>query len=259
MDSAVQRDFNCETEVVKSRIVNYWSARSDSFMTQREAELQSGQHQIWARELLSHLHGKTGLRILDVGCGCGFFSLLLAESGHHVTGIDLTEDMVMHSRELARQHGIQAEFFQMDAEYPAFPDETFDVVVSRNLTWTLPHPADAYRQWLRILKPGGILLNYDAEHARYHLNSGLEGEKAHEMLSRGQMDECMKIYGMLPISGWKRPDWDVFFLKQSGCSMVTADTQIGKRLFLRDDQFRTPYPVFRIKAVKAGTSRAETE
>ena len=81
----------------------------------------------------------------------------------------------------------------MDAECPAFPDETFDVVVSRNLTWTLPHPERAYRQWLRILKPGGILLNYDAEHARYHLSSGLEGEKAHEMLSRGQMDECLEI------------------------------------------------------------------
>ena len=253
MNSAVQRDYNRETEVVKSRIVNYWSARSDSFMAQREEELQSGQHQIWAWELLSHLQGKTGLRILEVGCGCGFFSLLLAESGHHVTGIDLTEDMVLHSRELARQHGIQAEFFQMDAECPAFPDETFDVVVSRNLTWTLPHPERAYRQWLRILKPGGILLNYDAEHARYHLSSGLEGEKAHEMLSRGQMDECLEIYGMLPISGWKRPGWDVFFLRQSGCSRVEADTQIGKRLFLQDDQFRTPYPVFRIKAVKNGT------
>lgn len=42
MNSAVQRDYNRETEVVKSRIVNYWSARSDSFMAQREEELQSG-------------------------------------------------------------------------------------------------------------------------------------------------------------------------------------------------------------------------
>ena len=109
MDSAVQREYNCETEVVKSRIVNYWSAQSDSFMIQREEELQSGQHQIWARELLSHLQGKTGLRILDVGCGCGFFSLLLAENGHYVTGIDLTGDMVLHSRELAGRHGIRAE------------------------------------------------------------------------------------------------------------------------------------------------------
>lgn len=67
------------------------------------------------------------------------------------------------------------------------------------------------------------------------------------------MDECLEIYGMLPISGWKRPGWDVFFLRQSGCSRVEADTQIGKRLFLQDDQFRTPYPVFRIRAVKNGT------
>lgn len=201
MDTAVQRDYYRETGTVKKRIENYWNGRSESFMEQREEELHSGQHQIWAEK-----------------------------------------------------YGIRAEFYQMDAEKPEFPDETFDVIVSRNLTWTLPHPAEAYEQWLRVLKPGGILLNYDAEHARYHMSSGLEGEEAHRMLSQGQMDECMRIYHLLPVSSWKRPDWDVFFLKQAGCAEVTADTRIGKRLFPHEDQFRTPYPVFRIKAVKGGES-----
>lgn len=254
MDTAVQRDYYRETGTVKKRIENYWNGRSDSFMEQREEELHSGQHQIWAEELLSHLNGRTGLKILDVGCGCGFFSMILAESGHDVTGIDLTEGMIVRGRQLAEKYGIRAEFYQMDAEKPEFPDETFDVIVSRNLTWTLPHPAEAYEQWLRVLKPGGILLNYDAEHARYHMSSGLEGEEAHRMISQGQMDECMRIYHLLPVSSWKRPDWDVFFLKQAGCAEVTADTRIGKRLFPHDDQFRTPYPVFRIKAVKGGES-----
>ncbi len=235
---------------VKTRVVNYWNGRADSFKIQREEELHSEQHQIWAGELLSHLNGRKGLRILDVGCGCGFFSMILAEKEHHVTGIDLTENMIRRGRELSGKYGIEVELLQMDAEQPEFEAETFDVVVSRNLTWTLPHPDLAYEQWLRVLKPGGILLNYDAEHARYHFQSGLEGEKAHQMLSNGQMDECMKIYGMLPISRWKRPDWDVFCLRQLGCGDVTADRQIGKKLFLHDDQFRTPYPVFRIKAVK---------
>lgn len=239
-----------EPALIKGKVKEYWNERAGSFRVQREAELKSGQHKIWEQELLSHLTGKDSLKILDVGCGCGFFSLLLAENGYRVTGIDLTENMILEGRQMAAQRGMEVVFLQMDAENLLFADETFDTVVSRNLTWTLPHPARAYEEWLRVLKPGGLLLNYDAEHARYHFSRGLEGEKAHEMLSRGQMEECMEIYGMLPISGWKRPDWDTVCLRQLGCAKVEADQTIGKRLFLHEDQFSTPYPVFRIKAVK---------
>ncbi len=250
METAVLRSVYTDTGMAKQRIRNYWDRRSDSFQIQREEELHSRQHRIWAEELMSHLDGQKNLKILDVGCGCGFFSMILAEYGHDVTGIDLAGGMILRGRELAEKHETEVRLLQMDAERPTFADETFDVVVSRNLTWTLPHPAEAYRQWLRVLKKGGILLNYDAEHARHHFSAGLEGEKAHKMLSQEQMDECMQIYGMLPISRWKRPDWDVLLLRQLGCTQVEADCQIGTRLFPCDDQFRTPYPVFRIKAVK---------
>ena len=254
METLAQRDLRMDAAAVKSRIVKYWDGRSDRFMIQREEELQSGQHRIWKQELLSHLPRKKELKILDVGCGCGFFSLILAEQGHDVTGIDLTESMIERGRILAEKHGLHAAFQQMDAENLAFADGTFDAVISRNLTWTLPHPREAYREWIRVLKPGGILLNYDAEHARYHQSHGLEGEEARKMLSQGQMDECMAIYGMLPISGWKRPDWDVLFLKQAGCSRVEADKTIGTKLFPHEDQFCTPYPIFRIQAVKDRSS-----
>ena len=53
-----------------------------------------------------------------------------------------------------------------DAEKLDFADESFDVVISRNLTWTLPHPIDAYQEWMRVLKKGGVLINFDAEYAK---------------------------------------------------------------------------------------------
>lgn len=251
VEAMVQRDLWKETPAVKGRIARYWDSRSESFKEQRDAELHSEQHQLWEQELLSHLPQDRSLRILDVGCGCGFFTLMLAEHGHRVTGIDLTGSMIRKGRELAQEYGVAADLRVMDAEHPDFSDDTFDAIVTRNLTWTLPHPAEAYEEWIRVLKPGGILLNYDAEHAKYHRRNGLEGEEAHRMLSGAQMDECMNIYRMLPISGWKRPDWDVCILKQMGCREVTVDDRIGEKLYLHESAFSVPYPIFRIKAVKA--------
>ena len=40
----------------------------------------------------------------------------------------------------------------MDAQALEFEDESFDVIISRNLTWNLPHPEMAYKEWLRVLK-----------------------------------------------------------------------------------------------------------
>ena len=48
-----------------------------------------------------------------------------------------------------------------------FADNTFDMIVSRNVTWNLEHPDRAYYEWMRVLKPGGVLLNFDA--SWYHI------------------------------------------------------------------------------------------
>mgnify|MGYP000482475991 FL=1 len=50
----------------------------------------------------------------------------------------------------------------MNLEYE---DESFDVVITRNLTWTLPDVDKAYKEWHRVLRKGGVLLNYDANYA----------------------------------------------------------------------------------------------
>ncbi len=93
-----------------------------------------------------------------------FLPILLAKEGHDVTGIDLTPDMISHAKELAAEEKTVCQFAVMDAENPDFKDEEFDVVVSRNLTWTLPDAEHAYQEWFRVLKPGGMIINLDANY-----------------------------------------------------------------------------------------------
>ena len=83
------------------RIENYWSKRRDKFYDLRIEELNSDKRQLWEDEIISNLPDKENLKILDVGCGPGFFSVILASLGHTVIGIDLTKSMIDRANQIA--------------------------------------------------------------------------------------------------------------------------------------------------------------
>ena len=243
-------------EEIKKEISSYWTGRSEDFARLREEELNSEMAGLWLKELEKGLPEGEGLRILDVGTGCGFFSVLLAKLGHQVTGIDLTPAMIEKAKQIARERGVEADFEVMDAEHPDFPDGTFDVIVSRNLTWTLPHPAEAYGEWLRVLKPGGVLLNFDGDYGKEEFTEEMESlsaDHAHRRLSCGQLEECDKIKDQLSISAMRRPAWDVEVLKNLGCVDVNVDSEVYRRIYASEDSpFYNPTPIFRLQARKVG-------
>lgn len=150
----------------KEQIVHYWEKRSESFLEQRRSELANPIAKRWMKEIEKQIPAGRRLKILDVGCGAGFFSILLAKEGHEVFGIDLTPEMIENAIQLAEEENADCRFQVMDAENPMFADETFDVVISRNLTWTLPNAEHAYGEWMRVLKTGGVLLNFDANYGK---------------------------------------------------------------------------------------------
>ena len=243
--------FEEESAEIKDRVESYWAKRAEAFSALKHEEAHSGKASLWITELKELLPEGEGLRILDVGCGAGFFELLLAPLGYRMTGIDLTPEMITRARELAgRHHAGETEFLVMDAEQPAFPDETFDAVISRNLTWTLPHPAQAYEQWHRVLKPGGVLLNFDAEYARGFHTYDQKENCAHSDIADELVEECHEIYHMLSVSSLERPAWDLEVLRQIGFGEVTADPSVGDRLYGDKDQFYMPDRMFGIRAVK---------
>lgn len=234
-----------ESDSRKERIAGYWSKRSDSFQAQRRAELHSSMADRWLLEIQKYLPQRK-LKILDVGCGSGFFTILLGKQGHEVLGTDLTPDMIEKSRELAKEEGVDCKFEIMDAETLDFPDETFDVVISRNLTWTLPDAGHAYEEWCRVLKKGGILLNFDANYGSSNFadTSHLPENHTHNQVGMDMMQECEEIKKQLPISSYIRPAWDVETLGNLGILELSLDLGVGKRIYIEKDEFYNPVPIF---------------
>ncbi len=203
-------------------------------------------------EIEKYIPEGQNLRILDVGCGAGFFSILLAARGHEVVGIDLTPEMIQNARILASEENVPCDFYIMDAENPAFSDESFDLVITRNLTWTLPHVEHAYSQWLRVLKKDGVLLNFDANYGAEDDSdiSSLPPLHAHHMIGADMRLENEEIKRQLPISAHARPAWDVDTLGKLGVMSFSIDRGISTRIYLEKDELYNPVPMFAIAARK---------
>ncbi|MCD8076188.1 MAG: class I SAM-dependent methyltransferase [Lachnospiraceae bacterium] len=238
---------------IKEDVVSYWGARSQDFAAQRKRELESSKAGRWKKEILPFLpKDRKETRILDVGTGSGFFPILLAEEGYeNVTGIDLTPEMIERAKDLSQGLVPAPSFFVMDAEKPDFEKETFDVILTRNLTWTLPHPDLAYREWYRLLKTGGLLLNFDADYGEEEESAvELPENHAHKGIASELMRKHDQIMAALPNSYLKRPGTDVELLKLAGFSTVTVDFQVSDRVYREIDEFYNPVRMFKLCARK---------
>ena len=99
----------------------------------------------------------TSATILDVGCGTGSLSVILAELGHKVTGVDLSPAMLALAKAKAAAQGLHIEFEVMDAAFLHFPQQQFDMLICRHLLWALPEPKLVLERWRKLLKPMGRL------------------------------------------------------------------------------------------------------
>ncbi|WP_328559626.1 class I SAM-dependent methyltransferase [Streptomyces coelicoflavus] len=133
-----------------------WDALAASFDDEPDHGLHDADvRRAWAARLASWLPERPG-DVLDLGCGTGSLSLLAAEQGHRVTGVDRSPAMV----ELARTKlaGRDAVFLTGDAAAPPVGEQRFDAVLVRHVLWTLPDPGRVLRDWRQLLRPKGRLV-----------------------------------------------------------------------------------------------------
>lgn len=223
-----------------------WSESAANYDSIIQDEISSFRPQAWQKQILSHFPDGQTLRILDVGCGPAFFSIILSAKGHCVTGIDGADGMLARARANVAALHSNAEILKMDANHLEFPDETFDLVVSRNVTHTLLNHALAYSQWRRVLKPGGQLLIYDAN---WHL-PGTDPTLLEQYCQDWRT--CIERFGSdfngntdpdaqppyldefsepHPLGDLRRPDYDVGVLEAVGFREITYDRNIVEHLW----------------------------
>lgn len=143
---------------VKDAVRRHWDERAATFdQGNSHGLLNDAQRDAWTARVRSWA-GPDPVDALDVGCGTGFFALLLAGLGHRATGVDAADEMLSRARAKAAAAGLAADFSSADAEDLPFADASFDLVIERHVIWTLPNPARALAEWARVLRPGGQLV-----------------------------------------------------------------------------------------------------
>jgi SAM-dependent methyltransferase len=162
--------------------------------------------------IYSQIIGGGHSAILELGCGSGDLTCVLANLAQRVVGIDLSDPSIMAARRRANAQlplavAAHVEFMKMNAVRLQFPDQTFDYAVSTSMIEHL-HPSDVeihLREVWRVLKAGGRYLVWCPNrlgHHKYrpdHLSMMSYGELAARMSEAGFRDFVTPLYSKPPL------------------------------------------------------------
>ena len=254
-------------------IENYWTNRAGGYSLVNQEELAGEVGGDWLGEIEKRIRAvfpsvpPKSLSVLDIGTGPGFFSIILAKAGYSVTAADFTAAMLDEARKNAGALADRICFRQMDAQNLTFPDGSFDIVISRNLTWNLEYPEKAYASWLRVLKKGGLLLNFDAnwytwiydekmqtarqEERRIVEENGIRNFETDPGIDEDAMDGIVR---RVPLTRQNRPGWDVRTLKKLGLTdaEICVDTEIWQKVWSESEKlnYAATTPMFLVEVHK---------
>lgn len=242
-----------------------WTERSDNYNTYVVEEFNTERPGIWLDKIESNAPSARPLRVLDAGCGPGFFSVLLSRAGHTVTGIDGSERMLMHARENAEIFGADPELINGDFGKLDYPDDTFDLIISRNVTHIIREHLKVYGEWFRVLRPGGVLLIFDANwHLPYQegpvrdeairreretlqkYGKGYTHDGSYEYIDSELEPDNYKVFGKA-----LRPDFDYGVLKQLPFTDISFERDVTEKLWSEKEKLAYgATPLFMLRAVK---------
>jgi ubiquinone/menaquinone biosynthesis C-methylase UbiE len=222
---------------LRDEIKAYWSLRAETFDSQPGHEIFSeDERAAWHALFRKHLGDGEGRAALDLACGTAVVSHLLDDLGFRVTGLDWAEPMLERARAKAKERGRQIRFLMADAERTMESDETYDVITNRHLVWTLVDPLACFREWHRVLRPGGKVLIIDGDFVntsvltrllksvtRLASRLGLARDALHGAPNPDMAETHNRILSRVHFSSGAHADAVADLLRQAGFSKITID------------------------------------
>lgn len=203
------------------------SAEYDKVIKYQLSDKKAVEH--WKKELFDALGRKTNLKVLDIGCGPGFFSIMLWRLGENVTSVDGAEGMIACAKKNLEAEGVSGKVYLADAiKLPDEKEETYDAIVSRDVVWTLYDPEAAFSRWKELLKTGGRIIIYDGNYhyAGNSLKRTLWRYFANVLIlftEKRVRVERKTILNDLPFCKCKRPEKDIELLSNLGFKVLTVE------------------------------------
>lgn len=253
---------------LKNEIYDYWTNRARGYSEYNQQEMADARRTMWRDKLLKLLGDQfpdkkhEEIKILDVGTGPGFFAILLTEAGYKVTAVDYTEEMLKEAQQNAGELASSIVWRRGDAQALDVEDNSFDVIVTRNVTWNLPDPAKAYQEWYRVLKENGVLYNFDADWYGHLFDEEkrtgyekdrrqTEDQNVEDYYKGTDIEKMEEIARQVPLSQLKRPDWDVEAMKKAGFKNVSCDQQVWKEVWTEEEILNnSSSPIFLLEGHK---------
>lgn len=158
--------------------IDLWDREAHSFDEAADHGLRDPAVRAAWRDLLLGVLPPPPARVADLGCGTGTLSLLLADEGFTVDGVDFSPEMVRLARDKAGGRGDVA-FVEADASTPPLAESAYDVVLCRHVLWALPDQPAALRRWIDLLAPGGRLVLVEGN---WSTGAGLTAEQTADLL-----------------------------------------------------------------------------
>ena len=185
-----------------------------------------------------------GSRVLDVGCGTGFFTRLLKRGNPkaNLIGLEMEKNFVERAKIEAAAENLDIEFLQGDALALPFADGYFDLVVSHTFLTSISNPEKSFSEMKRVLRHGGRIASVTTMNFNYQFGS--LGEYPEECAWAKELQQLtndiwtvyQKIAPISNYSGGLRPDQVPRFFVKQGMKNICA-YPIGKLFSLSNNAF----------------------
>ncbi|WP_406541276.1 class I SAM-dependent methyltransferase [Clostridium ljungdahlii] len=241
-------------------IESYWNNWANTYSEMISEDINSFKREAWSK-IIKNKAGDN-VKALDIGTGPGFFAIIMSQMGYDVTAVDCSTSMLEEAKSNTQLAGVKVKFMKGDVENLDLPVESFDLIVNRNVTWTLKEPVKAYKNWFSLLKKSGKLLIFDANWYLRLAKPELEEEYTKDIklavdmgydckTNEKQRSKCKDIARNLPLTYELRPEWDKRALTQCGFEKIIIEEDISNKIYTEEEKvaYRTA-PMFSICACK---------